>query len=74
MSFFQNNHYLVSNNHNTFFCNEFETGRNCKGNVSFLTIFNVVVMISRAAFYLGATFINDKPEISKYFMQNEKWC
>lgn len=25
---------------------------------------------SRAAFYLGATFINDKPEISKYFMQN----
>lgn len=31
------------------------------------------VGVSRAAFYLGATFVKDKPEISKYFVQNEKW-
>jgi len=31
------------------------------------------VGVSRASFYLGATFNSDNPELSKYFTQNEDW-
>lgn len=31
------------------------------------------VGVSRAAFFLGATFREDRPDISKYFLQNANW-
>jgi DNA helicase IV len=31
------------------------------------------VGVSRASFYLGATFNNDCPELTKYFKMGETW-